>query len=190
MTTDTTGIQWSSHQNDRQDRIRRGLFDGYETIASIGATMKIQGTGWYDREVVNFNTGYGFNPAAGLQSEVLSFDALADTDNRHALMSIPRDKQHEWERGASGIQDAGDPSRRVEFGPDGLHMTNGTAFFGPNRELSVSIDEAGNITIATGTTATINFVAAGLQHNGTNIGASHTHTDPAGIAGGQTSGPS
>ena len=187
MTTETTGYQDTSIQTDRQDHIRRGLFDGFEDVPSAGRVMDIRGTGWQDQEVVLLNVGYSFNPAPEMDCEVLSFDAGANTDNRHALMTIPRNRQYPWPVGTGGIQDAADPSRRVEFSRDGLHLTNGTAFIGPNRELKITVDGAGNIEIAGA--GPINFVSSSLRHNGVNIGSTHTHTDPPGTAGGQTSGP-
>ena len=188
MTTDTTGWQGTSIQNERQDRIRRGLFDGFEETNGAGRVMDIKGTGWDDQEVVLINCGYSFNPAAGLVSEVLSLDAGADTDNRHALMTIPRDRQYSWPAGTSVIQDAGNPELRVEVGPTGLRVTNGTVFVGPNDDLQISVAANGDITI-TAAGQNINFVSATLTHNGTNIGDDHTHTDTAGTGAGTTSGP-
>lgn len=185
MTTDTTGIQPSSLQAERQDHIRRGLFAGFENIPGAGRVMSIEGTGWTDEQVVLVNLGYGFNPTG--ESETLSVDPGADPDNRHAFMAIPRDRQHPWAIGTSGIQSAENPDHRIEFGPDGVHITNGTAFFGENREFSVTVQN-GKITISA-PGQVVNFVCNAVQHNGTNIGDSHTHTDPPGVAGGQTSGP-
>jgi len=179
--------RYRDRTRDIQDMVERGVFGKMEQAPSGGAMMSVRGTGTTDVEVPVVNIGYGFNLPENTNAEVVMLSQGSDVNNKVALPQLPRDKQYLWPEGAGGIQNPLDPSKRIEMDGDGTHLTDGTFTAGPNKEITITIDN-GNVSISSGGKVTLSadtvaikgnveITGGVLTHNGTNIGSTHQHLD-------------
>lgn len=189
--TDFTGYR--SQRRDIQDGIERGVWGSVEDVTGAGRVMTVRGTGTVDTELPMMMFGYGFNLAENSNAEVIMVSLGSDVNDKVAIPTLPRDKQHPWGEDEGGIQHPTDPDRRIEFNATDTHHTDGVHTFGPNKELTVTIAGGvvtltinGDLNIAANN---VEITSGTLTHNGTNVGDSHTHTDTAGLGAGTTSGP-
>ena len=157
---------------DIQDYNERGVWGALEYVNGAGAVVRIRGTDTIDEEAPLLNTGYGFNVPQDYNTEVVMLSLGSDTNQKYAVASIPRDKQRQWAENTGGVQNPIDPEKALEFGPDGVWVKEGTVFFGDDKGVKVTVS-GGNVTLESA--GTINFVCAGLQHNGVNVGDTHVH---------------
>ena len=168
----TTNKTFAERNRTMQDSFERTVFDSLKHIKA-GSVVTVKGTATEDVEAVVLNTGFGFNPKKGSQAEVFLVAVGSDTGLKHALMSIQRDKQHQWEEGTGGVQNPEDPEKRLQFDGDGAWLKEGTIRIGPNGEGKITVS-GGSLTIEFG--GTVDFKCDKLTHNGVNIGDDHVHS--------------
>lgn len=177
----------SDNQRDRQDHVERGMWGDLAYQNGAGAYLKIRGTGTVDEEVTLLNLGYGFNLPVDSNAEMVMLSLGSDVNDKVALASIPRDKQHPWGQGQGGVQHPTNPDRRVEFNDDELWLRDGNFALGDNKEVKVivsggvvTITTIGATNITSGGAMTISapdveITSGTLTHNGVNIGDDHRH---------------
>lgn len=178
----------------QQDIATRGVWGERTDVDGAGSIMRVRGTNGDQLEVPVVNFGYSFNLPVDFDAEVIMINAGSDPNNKVAIPVLPANLQYQWPQNTGGIQDPNDPARRIEFNPQETFLSDGVFVIGQNREMTITVDgtnvsitTAGNLNISAG--GDIAITSGGLTHNGRNIGDTHTHTDPAGIAGAETSGP-
>lgn len=177
-------MNYRSRNQDLQDSVERGLWGDVEYVDGAGSVISVRGTGTLDEEIPVLNLGYGFNPGPNANAEVVMLALGSDVNDKVALVTLPRDMQHQWGPGEGGIQSPNNPERRIEINADETWLKDGTYAIGNNKELTVTVS-GGNITLATGgnlilngdltVNGNVNFAGGTVQHNGTDIGDTHTH---------------
>ena len=205
-----------SAAKDRQDHVERGTWGSLQYVDGSGSHMSVRGTGTLDEEVSVMNLGYGFNLPADSNAEVVMMSLGADVNDKVAIPTLPKDKQHKWPSGTGGVQNPTDPNRRIEFNADETWVKDGVYVYGHDRAQTVTVDgDDVTVTTAGGQTVTIgadNSITVGgamtltvagsltisaadialesgtLTHNGVNISSTHRH---GGVesGGSNTSGP-
>lgn len=110
----TTLNQFSDRNRDQQDGIERHVYGEIE-YTDGGAIIRTRGTGTQDEEAVVINNGMSFTAPKDTNTEVILLANGSDTNQKFAMLSIPRDKQRRWAEGRSGLQMWNDPARAVEF---------------------------------------------------------------------------
>jgi hypothetical protein len=110
----TTLRQFSDINRDNQDGTERHVWDE-QTFTDAGSIIRVRGTGTQDEEAVVVNNGIGMQLPKGTNTEVFLLAGGADTNQKYAMLSIPRDKQRKWKEGTNGIQFWNDPSRALEI---------------------------------------------------------------------------
>jgi hypothetical protein len=183
--TDFTNFR--DRNRDQQDGIERGAWGTLTHVNGSGSHMSVRGTGTLDEEVPVLNTGYGFNLPADSDAEVIMLAAGSDVNAKLAIVTLPRDKQHQWPEGTGGVQHPLDPSRRIEFNSNEMHLKDGTFVLGHSRAVTVtiigdnvSLSFNGDIDLSTSgklvlSASDVEINGATLTHNGKNIGDDHKH---------------
>lgn len=110
----TTFNQFSDRNRDQQDGIEKHIWSKQE-FTDAGSIIHVKGTGTEDFEAVVINNGIGMHFPNDTDTEVFLLASSSDTNLKHAMLSIPRDKQRKWAENTNGIQHATDPSRALEF---------------------------------------------------------------------------
>ena len=111
----TTFNEFTDRNRDQQDGFERNVFGKLEYVKGAGAIVKVRGTDTQDEEMPVLNIGYSANYPKDFNTEVFGVSHGSDTDQKYAIMTIPRDKQREWKENTSGIQNAQDPKKAIEF---------------------------------------------------------------------------
>lgn len=111
----TTFDKFNSRNRDHQDGIERHVWGEQTFVKNAGSVIKVRGTGTEDDEAVVINNGVGMHVANNTNTEVFLLSLGSDTNMKHALLSIPRDKQRQWSEGTNGVQCWNDPARALEF---------------------------------------------------------------------------
>lgn len=194
----TDFTKYRSSLRDMQDHAERGMFGKVTHVAGAGSHMTVRGTGTLDEEVPVWQGVQGFNLPADSNAEVVMLALGADVNNKIALPSLPRDKQHPWGEGEGGLQSPTDPNRRIEFNGDETYLKDGVFVLGHDRAVTVTVSGSnvqisvtGDANISTVgamklTAETVEIESATLTHNGKDIGENHKH---GGVdTGGGTSG--
>lgn len=119
----TTFGYFNDRTRDQQDGVERHTF-GSLKHTDTGAMVTLKGNGTQDDEVPVMYSGYGFNLADDADAEVFAFSLGSDTNNKYAVMTLPRDKQRKWAAGTGGIQNPLDPSKAFEFNDKRAHVTD------------------------------------------------------------------
>lgn len=171
----TTTKTYDERNRDIQDGFERHVFKDIE-YTETGAIVSVQGSGTMDEEVPVINTGYGFTPEADTELEVFLHGDGSDASNKFAAMSLPRNKQRKWPKGAGGVQHPFNADKFVQFDDDSIWLKDGKFTLGNNRELTITVAN-GTVTISTGNEVDIRCPK--LMHNGVNIGDSHVHPQQA-----------
>lgn len=121
-----------------QDSIERHVFSEMERVPKAGHVVKVSGNGTDDEEAHYLSIGgIGIRPPKGMNLEVMLLSGGADTNQKYAIVLIPRDKEHSWKEGQNGIQKLDDPSRRIQWGDKLMHMTDKGIALGPNGEIEL-----------------------------------------------------
>jgi hypothetical protein len=188
--TDFTGFR--SRTRDNQDGVERGVWGKREDVDGAGSVMSIRGTGTVDEEVPIMNFGYGFNVEDDTNAEVVMLALGNDVNNKVAMPTLPKDKQHPWAKGTGGMQHPTDAARRIEFNGDETFLRDGKFVIGTNREVVITVDGS-NVTITTGgnmklVADNVDIQSSTLTHNGVNIGDDHVHSGIT-VGGSDTQGP-
>lgn len=172
-------LGYRERSRDINDLFRRGVWGERLYTDGAGSVISVRGTDSLDEDAPVLNMGYSFNLPARSNSEVFLLSQGSDTNQKFALLTIPRDLQHQWGEGEGGVQHPTDPDRRLEFNADETWLKDGDYVLGNDKELSISISGGvatirlnGDLEIAADN---INFTSGGLTHNGTNIGDTHVH---------------
>lgn len=110
----TTMQHFSDRNRDQQDGIERHVF-GKQEFTKAGSIVQVRGTGTQDQEAVVINNGIGMQVPENTNTEVFLIAGGSDTNQKFAMLSIPRDKQRQWAEGNNGIQAWNDPARALEF---------------------------------------------------------------------------
>jgi hypothetical protein len=127
----TSEASASSRNRDQQDSWEMHLFSSQEFISGAGWVMNVAGNRTNDKQAAIWNVGYGMHLPAGTEAEVALVAFGSDPNQKMAVPSIPRDKQREWKEGTSGIQNAIDPAKAIEFNAKRTHATEENIAFGP-----------------------------------------------------------
>lgn len=121
-----------------QDSIERHTFEDMERVKGAGHIVKVRGTGTDDEEAHYMSVGgIGIRLPKGTNAEVMLVSGGADTNQKYAIVLIPRDKEHDWKAGQNGFQKWDDPARRVQWGDKLLHLTDKGVALGPNGEIEL-----------------------------------------------------
>jgi hypothetical protein len=110
----TTLQHFSDRNRDQQDGTERHVWDE-QTFTKAGSIIRVRGTGTQDEEAVVVNNGIGMQLPKGTNTEVFLLAGGSDTNQKYAMLSIPRDKQRQWAEGNNGLQKWDDPARALEF---------------------------------------------------------------------------
>lgn len=201
----TDFTNFNDRNRDQQDGTERGMWGERTYITGAGSHMSVRGTGTLDEEVAVLNIGYSFNLPYNSNAEVVMLSLGSDTNDKVALLTIPRDLQHPWAEGQGGMQHPTNPNRRIEFNADETWIKDGVYIIGHDRAVNVTVDGQ-NVTITAGGNSVINIAGnasisvagsvdlqsvgtmkitspsveingASLTHNGINIGDDHKHRD-------------
>lgn len=127
----STFNNFSGRNRDQQDGIERHAYGEVKNSAT-GQTVKVEGTGTAEDEAVVINSGFGMNLPKGTNAEVHLASSGSDTNMKFATLTIPRDKQRQWKEGTSGVQNAMDPEKAVEFNDKRTHATEDNFAVGAN----------------------------------------------------------
>lgn len=112
----TTHNRFPDRNRDQQDGIERHVYGELTYTSAAGAIIKVHGTGTTDEEVVVLRIGGVFiHMPADTDAEVFTLANSSDTQLKHALVDMPRDKQHKTTEGTNGIQSWKNPADRLEF---------------------------------------------------------------------------
>ena len=178
----------------QQDVADRAVWGERTDVEGAGSIMRVRTTVGDHMEVPVVNFGYSFSLPEDFNAEVTLINIGSDPNNMVAIPNLPRDLQFQWPEGTGGIQHPMNAERRLEFNGNETFLRDGTFVIGENRNITLTVD-GDNVSISTtgnlslSTSGDIALESATLTHNGANIGSDHTHTDPSGIAGNETSGP-
>lgn len=187
----TDFTRYKSRTRDIQDYVERGVYGSWTEVPGAGAMLSVRGTGTLDEEVPIMHFGYSFRLPDNSNAEVVMLSLGSDVNDKVALPTLPRDRQHPWGVGQGGVQHPTDPSRRLEYNGDETWLKDGNYKLGNNKEVEVIV-AGGAVTINIGPDATINVPnltinsdvaiqgtldvnGSSVQHNGINIGDTHTH---------------
>jgi len=110
----TTFNRFGDRNRDMQDGIERHVWKE-QTFTDAGSIIKVTGTGTQDDEAVVINNGVGMHFPEDQNTEVFLMAGGSDTNQKYAVLSIPRDKQRKWAENTNGIQHLSDPDRALEF---------------------------------------------------------------------------
>lgn len=110
----TTLQHFSDRNRDQQDGVERHVW-GEQEFTDAGSIIRVRGTGTQDEEAVVLNNGIGMQVPKDTNTEVFLLAGGSDTNQKFAMLSIPRDKQRKWAEGSSGLQAWNDPARALEF---------------------------------------------------------------------------
>lgn len=184
----TTLDRFRSQRRDTQDHFERGVYGTWTAVDGAGAMLSVRGTGTLDEELPILNFGYSFRIDTDSNAEVFMLSLGSDVNDKVALPTIPRDKQHQWGENQGGVQHPTDPARRLEYNGTETWLKDGNYKLGNNKEVEVIV-AGGAVTINVGATGSINFTgdlniaapninfdSATLTHNGTNVGDTHVHS--------------
>jgi hypothetical protein len=80
--------------------------------SSKGTTVDLEGNGTHDDDVPLIVGVAGFSPKGDVDLEVHTHLGSQDQNSKFATMSIPHDKQRDW-NGDSGVQSWNDPTRAL-----------------------------------------------------------------------------
>lgn len=111
----TSWNRFPSRNRDMQDGTERHVWGELEYVSGAGAVLKVRGTDTVDEEAPVLNTGYGMNYSKDTNTEVMLLSLGSDTDQKYAIVTIPRDKQRPWKEGTGGVQNPSDPDKALEF---------------------------------------------------------------------------
>lgn len=137
---------------ERQDHVERHIYGDLEYVGG-SSVIKVQGTGTEDQEVMNITTGFGFRLPKDTDAEVVVFSSSSDSGLKMGIITLPIDKQRQWQEGRGGIQNPMDPDHALEFRNGQLHLTKGTFSVGDGGTIEVKDGQVyirANVTI-TGT---------------------------------------
>lgn len=180
--------KFTSRTRDTQDHVERGVYGTWTAVAGAGAMLSVKGTGTVDEEVPIVNFGYSFRLPKDTNAEVVMLSLGSDVNDKVAMPTLPRDKQHQWGESQGGVQHPMDPSRRLEYNGAETWLKDGNYKLGNNKEVEVIVG-GGAVTINIAGTGNINFTGAldiaapdinftssTLTHNGVNVGDTHVHS--------------
>lgn len=111
----TSFNRFRDRNRDMQDGTERHIYHKLEYVKDAGSVIHVKGTGTEDEEAIVYNNGMGGTFPEDTDAEVLLLAGGSDTAQKFAMVSIPADKQRQWEEGANGFQYWNDPARAVEF---------------------------------------------------------------------------
>lgn len=174
-------LGYRERSRDIQDSFERHVW-GKKAYSQAGSTISVRGTDTLDQDAGVLNTGYGFNLPENSNAEVFLVALGSDTNQKMAILSLPRDKQREWPENAGGVQHPGNPDLFLEINDDGVILQHGKLTLGKDGGVTVEVDGddikiTGNLTVD-GTlkvTDDASFTGGSVVHNGTNIGDTHKH---------------
>lgn len=168
---------------DQQDFVERHVYGKIQYIDNAGAVIKVRGTDTEDQEAPILNMGYGMQYPENTNAEVFLVAHGSDTDQKYAIMTIPRDKQRKWAENAGGIQHPSNGDRAVEINNNETWLKDGTFILGHEKGVKVTVS-GGNVTIEC-TKLTIkadvdiegkfHVTGSSFKHNAKNVGDDHTH---------------
>lgn len=127
---------------DQQDGIERHVWGEQEFIKNAGSIIRVRGTDTEDKEAVVLNSGVSFNVKKDFNTEVFLHSAASDTTLKHAVLTIPRDKQRRWQEGDGGVQHPTDPEFALDFSDKIAHLTKSKFGVGEKGEFEVKGKEA------------------------------------------------
>lgn len=110
----TTFNRFGDRNRDQQDGIERHIWSE-QTFTNAGSIIHVKGTDTEDEEAVVVNNGVGMHFPRDTNTEVYLFSSGSDTNQKIAMLTIPRDRQRVWEPNTNGIQHLTDPKRALEF---------------------------------------------------------------------------
>lgn len=123
---------------DQQDGTERHVYGKIEYISGKGAIIKVRGTGTIDEEAVLLNTGASANYPENHNTEVILLAGGSDTNQKYAILTIPRDKQRKWKEGTGGIQHPTNGDLALEFNEKRTHLTDGNYAVGDGGTFEVA----------------------------------------------------
>jgi hypothetical protein len=123
----TSFESFPTRNRDAQDGVERHVFGEIFFDKDNGAYLTVRGNGTEDEEVPVINIGIGQAFKKNTNTEVLLFASGSDTGLKFGLITIPRNKQRQWKEGASGVQNAEDPEKALEFNQKRAWITDNLA---------------------------------------------------------------
>jgi hypothetical protein len=110
----TTFNRFGDRNLDQQDGIERHIWSE-QTFTNAGSIIHVKGTDTEDEEAVVVNNGVGMHFPTDTNTEVYLLSSGSDTNQKVAMLTIPRDRQRKWTESTNGIQHLTDPDRALEF---------------------------------------------------------------------------
>ena len=157
---------------DLDEMLRRTIWGELRYESGSGGYIQVRGTDYNDEDVPVLNLGYGFNLGTNANAEVITLAMNSDTNQKMALLTLPRDQQRQWPAGTGGFQHPGNPNMFIQFDDDGAVLDVAGTTITVAADGAVTIQTAGNVVIAGDN---VDIQSNTLTHNGTNIGETHIH---------------
>lgn len=188
----TEFMSYRSRSRDQQDAFERHVWGQRRYTAGAGSVIDVRGTDTLDEDAPVLNTGYGFNLPENSDAEVFLVALGSDTNQKVAMLTLPRSAQREWPEGAGGVQHPTDPDVFIQLNDEGVEINHsGGSVITMDADGNVTISASSIVVVADDTVFNSDVVVNGtldangsaLRHNGTNVGDSHRH-------GGVDTGPS
>lgn len=146
----TSNHRFRERNRDIQDGTERHVWGEQEFVDGAGSVVRVRGTGTQDEEAPVIVGVVSFNLPKDTNAEVFLLSNGSDTNQKFAVITIPRDKQRQWKEGNGGVQHPTDPDFAVEFNGKRCHVTKGKFAVGETGILEIVDGQAyfrGNVTI-------------------------------------------
>lgn len=115
---------YAGRNRDMQDGIERHTHQELTYEDGAGAIVKVKGNGTVDTDVYVLRIGgVWLHLPKGMNADVFLLAGGADTNQKHALTDIPRDKHRKTVAGTSGMQHPSNPDISVELSDEGVRVT-------------------------------------------------------------------
>jgi hypothetical protein len=148
----TTFTQTSDLIRNGQDSFERHVHVELSYPDGGAAVVKVHGNGTVDDQVNVMRIGGLFlHLPKGFDADVYLFAGGDDTNQKHALPDIPRDKHRQTKAGTNGIQHYANPDIAIEISDKGIRVTGENFAVGAKGTIEVKNGEAyirGNLTVA------------------------------------------
>jgi hypothetical protein len=135
----TTRQDFAARNRDMQDATERHTHEQASyPEGGAGMYIKVKGNGTEDEEVQVLRIGgVWLHLPKGTNADVYMVAGGADTNQKHAMTDIPRDKHRKTKVGTAGIQHPTDPDLAMEISDKGIRITQGKFAVGENGAFEV-----------------------------------------------------
>lgn len=173
----TEYMTFRSRSRDQQDGVERHVWGEQTFVNGAGSVINVRGTDTLDEEVPVLNMGYSFHLPKDYNTEVVLVALGSDTNQKMAILSLPRDKQRQWPEGVGGIQHPTNPDQYIEINDEGFVLRHGKLTLGASGGVTVEVN--GEDVLLTGNlkiTGDLEVEGAKFNHRGKDVGENHRHS--------------